>query len=210
MVEHNHAESSLKRAWRDTGKALHTHWFWAAETMALAGGGVLGSIITPSDGSTLEQAGIPTGTATAAAALLAFIIFAGNFIAFSPRRQRNEARQSIEQLQQQRLSETVVAETRLALAQFHNSAVALQDKWRNAAEVFGRAWPIDETNQWFAALHHYVAENPLFGEFNAEQLNTDSRIPMRLNTEANATEIIEALRSRAQVIQALGEGLSSG
>jgi len=86
------SQSTLGRALRDTGYALHTKRFWAAELIALALSSALAVTVAPSSWTDSTTAWFSAGIALSTAGVLVLVILMGSSIV-APYRQRNEARE---------------------------------------------------------------------------------------------------------------------
>ena len=150
-------EPTWRRALRDTNKAVHSSWwFWAAEVAVAAIASIWAVTLYPSGASALEQAAIQGVTVASGFVLFAFTVLLANFVAWSSRRQREEARSEVERLSEEieereryRLTREQLVKARQQLGSLmsdggdmligHRSDMAFQDE---ATEFFGRVLDI--------------------------------------------------------------------
>ncbi len=91
-------QSTFTRAWADTKAAYSGWWFWAVQLVCIAAISVWVVTLYPKNASVLQTAIIQGAAVVGTAFVFALLVLAAFFVALSPRRQRDDAWESEEQL----------------------------------------------------------------------------------------------------------------
>lgn len=89
---------------------MHGIRFWAAELLTVSAFSLWATAFYPDEASTTAQAGITAGFLISGAVLLVLVVFLANWVAWSPRHQRNDAWNQVDVLAERRQWKRIVDE----------------------------------------------------------------------------------------------------
>ena len=198
MCDFNPREPTWRRALRDTSAAVHSFWFWGAEVVVVAAASVSAVSLYPDKASPPTQALIQAVTVVGGTALFAFILLLGNFVVWSPRRQREEARcevkrlnEEIEHKERHRVTREQLLEARQKLGSLMSDAGDMLIG-QSSDKPFA-----DEASEFFGRVLDVLREGkPIFDESHEGRFYAAStEAMMRADATDRDTNTIYGLRS---------------